>query len=58
MAPQFTCTLPGEGRLRFNWMDTGDAVTEYQDCVCDGDLLCVWDESSPTIAKFGKDTGQ
>ena len=36
MAPQFTCTLPGEGILRLNWNDTGDAVTEYRDCVCDG----------------------
>ena len=36
VAPQFTCTLPGEGILRLNWNDTGDDVTEYRDCVCDG----------------------
>ena len=29
MAPQYTCTLPGEGILRLNWV-------EYRDCVCDG----------------------
>ena len=33
-APQFTCTLPGEGILRLNWNDTGDAVTEYRVCDC------------------------
>ena len=36
MSPQFTCTLPGERILRLNWIDTGDDVTEYQKCVCDG----------------------
>ena len=36
MSPQYTCTLPGGGILRLNWIDTGDAVTEYRECVCDG----------------------
>ena len=36
MPPQYTCTFPGEGILTLNWMDTGGAVTEYRECVCDG----------------------
>ena len=35
MSPQYNCTLPGEGILRLNWIDTGDTVTEYRECVCD-----------------------
>ena len=34
--PQYICTLPGGGILRLNWIDTGDAVTEYRECVCNG----------------------